>query len=79
MARGKVGVRLRDKRNNCESIEVPIEDFIYQPYEIEFRFPGYVDEYDDEPFEASLPYKDFLFFQDEYEVIVKIHNKGVDL
>ena len=58
MARGKVGVRLRDKRNNCESIEVPIEDFIYHPYEIEFRFPGYVD---------------------EYEVIVKIHNKEVEL
>ena len=79
MARGKVGVRLRDKRNNCESIEVPIEDFIYHPYEIEFRFPGYVDEYDDEPFEASLPYKDFLFFQDEYEVIVKIHKKEVEV
>lgn len=79
MAREKVGVRLRDKGNNCESIEVPIEEFIYHPYEIEFRFPGYVDEYDDEPFEALLPYKDFLFFQDEYEVIVKIHNKEVEL
>lgn len=75
MARGEVGVRLRDKRNNCESIEVPIEDFIYHPYDIEFRFPGYVDEYNDEPFEASLPYNDFLFFLADYEVIVAIHNK----
>lgn len=68
----KVFIRLRDKRNNCESEEVTIEELIYNQSDIEFRFPAYVDEYDDEPFEVQLPYKDFLFFQDGYEVIVRI-------
>lgn len=70
----KVGIKLKDKRNGCISEEVDIEDVIFNQHEIEFRFPGYVDEYDSEPYEASLPYKDFLFFQDDYQVIVKIHN-----
>lgn len=74
MSKMKVGIKLKDKRNGCISKEVNIEDVIFNQYEIEFRFPDYVDEYGDEPFEASLPYKDFLFFQDEYEVIIKIHN-----
>lgn len=71
----KVGIKLKDKRNGCISEEVDIEDVIFNQYEIEFRFPGYVDEYSDEPFEASLPYKDFLFFQDDYDVIIKIHKE----
>lgn len=74
----KVFIRLRDKRNNCESEEVTIEELIYNQSDIEFRFPNYVDEYDDEPFEAQLSYKDFLFFQDEYEVIVRIGEKDVE-
>ena len=74
----KVFIKLRDKRNNCESEEVTIEELIYNQSDIEFRFPGYVDEYDDESFEASLPYKDFLFFQDDYEVIVRIGEKHVE-
>lgn len=72
----KVGIKLKDKRNGCISEEVDIEDVIFNQYEIEFRFPGYVDEYDSEPFEASLPYNDFLFFQDDYQVIIKIHDSG---
>ena len=68
----KVGVRLKDKRDDCESLEVDIEEFIFNPYDIEFRFPGYTDEHTDEPYEASLPYKDFLFFQNDYQVIVNI-------
>ena len=71
----KVGVRLKDKRNDCESLEIDIEEFIFNPYDIEFRFPGYTDEYSDEPFEATCPYKDFLFFRDDYDVIIKIHDK----
>lgn len=68
----KVFIRLKDKRNNCESKEVSIEKIIFDQSNIEFRFPNYVDEYGDEPFEASLPYKDFLFCQDDYDVIVRI-------
>ena len=67
-----VFIRLRDKRNNCESKEVSIEDVIYNQNDIEFIFPNYVDNYDDEPYEASCPYKDFLYYQDDYEVIVRI-------
>ena len=68
----KVFIRLRDKRNNCESKEVTIEELIYNQSDIEFRFPNYVDEYDDEPYGAQLSYKDFLFFKNDYEVIVRI-------
>ena len=68
----KVFIRLKDKRNNCESKEVTIEEIIFEQNEIEFIFPNYIDEYGSEPFEASLPYKDFLFFQEDYEVIVRI-------
>ena len=71
----KVVIKLKDKSNGCISDEVSIEELIFNQSEIEFRFPDYVDEYSDEPFEASLPYKDFLFFQDDYQVIVKIKNK----
>ena len=69
-----VTIRLRDKRNNCESEEINFEDVLLRQSDIEFRFPNYVDEYSDEPYEAQLPYKDFLFFQDDYDVIVKIKN-----
>lgn len=70
----KVTIRLRDKRNDCISNDVSIEDIILRQNDIEFRFPNYTDYDDDEPYEASLPYKDFLFFQDDYEVIVRIRN-----
>lgn len=71
----KVFIRLKDKKNNCESEEITIEDLIYNQSEIEFRFPNYTDKYSDEPFEATCPYKDFLFYQDDYEVIVRIGDK----
>lgn len=70
-----VVIKLKDKRNGCISDEVSIEELIFNQSDIEFRFPNYVDEYIDEPYEASLPYKDFLFFQDDYDVIVKIKNE----
>jgi len=67
----KVTIRLRDKGNNCESYEVDIEDIIFNQSEIEFRFPDYKED-DIEPYEASLPYKDFLYFRNDYDVIIKI-------
>jgi hypothetical protein len=69
-----ITIRLKDRRNDCESLEVSLEELIYHQSEIEFRFPNYVDEYDNEPYEAQLPYKDFLFFSDDYEVHVRITN-----
>ena len=71
----KVVIKLKYKSNSCISDEVSIEELIFNQSEIEFRFPNYVDEYIDEPYDASLPYKDFLFFQDDYQVIMKIKNE----
>lgn len=73
--KSKVFIRLKDKGNNCESEEITIEKLIFNQDDIEFRFPNYVEEYEDgskDIYEAQLPYKDFLFFQDDYEVIVRI-------
>ena len=67
MEKSKVFIRLKDKETNQESKEVSIEELIYNQSEIEFQFG----EYDDDDF-GTLPYKDFLFFQEDYEVIVRI-------
>ena len=71
----KVGIKLKDKGNGCISEEVDIEDIIFRQNEIEFVFPDYIDEYMDEPYDATLPYKDFLFFQDDYQVIIHTYNQ----
>ena len=67
----KVFIRLKDKKNGCESNEVTIEDIIFNQHDIEFDFPNYTDE-DGYTFDAQLPYNDFLFDADDYEVIVRI-------
>lgn len=58
----KVFIRLKDKIKGTESNETSIEDLIYNQDEIEFEFP----------YAEFLPYKDFLFYRDDYEVIVRI-------
>lgn len=68
----KVFVRLKDKRSGQESKEVTVEDIIFNQYDIEFQFG----DYEDEDY-GTLPYKDFLFFRDEYEVIVRIVKEEV--
>lgn len=70
----KVGIKLKDKRNGCISEEVDIEDVIFNQHDIEFAFPNYTDEFSDEPYDATLPYKDFLFFRDDYQVIIHTYN-----
>lgn len=67
----RVWVRLKDKKSGSESKEVNVEQFIFDPYEIEFEFdernnPNEELEY------TTLPYKDFLFFKDDYDVIIRI-------
>lgn len=69
-----ITIKLKDKKNGCISNEVSLDDLIYRQHDIEFRFPDYKEE-GIEPYEASLPYSDFLFFCDEYEVIVKVSTK----
>lgn len=71
----KVFIKLKDKTTGCISEEVPIDELIYNQNEIEFDFLDAIDEFGD-IMDLSLPYNDFLFFQNDYEVIVKI--KGED-
>lgn len=67
----KVFIRLKEKESGFESHEVTIEDIIFNQYDIEFKFDKYTD--GGEVWEdGTLPYKDFLFFKDDYEVIVRI-------
>ena len=51
-----------DRETRDTSKPVPIEDVIYNQHDIEFEF-------DDG---GSLPYSDFLFYQEDYEVVVKV-------
>ena len=68
----KVFIRIKDKKTGEESQEVTIEELIYNQDEIEFVFSEYdYDSFNGE-FPPQLPYKDFLYYQDDYEVIVRI-------
>lgn len=62
-----VTIRLKDIETGKESKEVDMRDLIYNQHDIEFEFEDF-DEYGD----TILPYKDFLFYQNDYEVIVKV-------
>lgn len=71
----KVFIRIKEKGTGLESQEITIEDIIFNQDEIEFIF----DEYDTDTFNgefpSQLPYKDFLSYKDDYEVIVRIDIK----
>lgn len=62
-----VTIRLKDKETGKESKEIDMFDLIYNQHDIEFEFG----DIDDDDF-GTLPYKDFLFFQNDYDVIVKV-------
>lgn len=65
--RDKVFIRLVAKDSGQASKEVPLTDIIFNQYEVEFQFwDEQLDDY------ATLSYNDFLFFQDDYEVIVRV-------
>lgn len=68
----KVFIRIKDKLNNCESNEITIEDLIYNQNEIEFVFYEYDTDSFNGEFPLQLPYNDFLMYQDDYDVIVRI-------
>ena len=61
----KIEVRIKDKENGLESKPVDIEEFILNPYHIEFVFSD----------DSTLPYTDFQFYIDEYEIIITVHEK----
>lgn len=62
-----VTIRLKDIETGKESKEIDMYDLIYNQHDIEFEFGDIDDDYF-----GTLPYKDFLFFQNDYEVIVKV-------
>lgn len=72
----EVFIRLKDKETGEESQEISIEELIYNQDEIEFIFDEYDTDCFNGEFPTQLPYKDFLFFQDDYEVIVRIEGSG---
>lgn len=65
----KVYIQLKDKETSRKSKKVPLEEIIYNQNEVEFEFGNL----DDEDYEA-IPYDDFLFFKNDYEVICKVEN-----
>ena len=64
----KVAIRINDKKRGLESQEISIEDLIYNQHDIEFEFQEGKNC-------GILPYSDFLFYQDDYEVIVKVSER----
>lgn len=65
----KVFIKLIDKETGEKSQEITIEDLIFNQDEITFKF------HDDEIGESTLPYSDFLMFQDDYQVVVRIEGE----
>ena len=61
----KIEVRIKDKEDGLESKPVDIEEFILDPYHIEFVFSD----------DSTLPYTDFQFYSDEYEIIITVNEK----
>lgn len=61
----KVEIRVKDKETGEVSLPATLYELVYRQNEVEFIFGDY---------DSVLPFKDFLFFQDEYEVIVDIKN-----
>lgn len=63
----KVFIRLKEKETGIESDEISIEELIFNQSDIEFDFWNKT-----KTDVNTLPYKDFLFYQNDYEVIVRI-------
>lgn len=67
-----VFVYLVDKRNNAQSECVDLEDILFYQNEVEFRWHNCEDEFGDIQELMTLPYDDFLYFQDDYELHVRV-------
>ena len=62
----KVYIRLKDKQTGDESQIITLEELVYNQDSIEFVFQ------DEFGIISTLPYKDFLFFQNDYELVVVV-------
>jgi hypothetical protein len=55
-------MKLKDLKTKKISNPIELENVIYNQLDIEFKWKN----------GDTLPYSDFLYFQDDYEVIIKI-------
>lgn len=76
-SQNKIEIYLVDKRNGAESEPVDIEEIIYNQHEIDFVFPDYEDEYGF-VMDATLPYNDFLFFCEHYDVHIRVNSNDFE-
>lgn len=63
----KIFIQIRDKETSKISNAISLQDIVYRQNEIEFEFG----EYGTEEYE-TLSYKDFLFYKDNYDLLVQI-------
>ena len=63
----KIFIQNRDKEKSKISNAISLQDIVYRQNEIEFEFG----EYGTEEYE-TLSYKDFLFYKDNYDLLVQI-------
>jgi hypothetical protein len=63
----KIFIQIRDKEKSKISNAINLQDIVYRQNEIEFEFG----EYGTEEYE-TLSYKDFLFYKDNYDLLVQI-------
>ena len=57
---------LVDKQTREKTKEVNIKDIIYNQFDIEFEFEN----------GGTLPYKDFLMYRDDYNVIISVKGEN---
>lgn len=63
----KIFIQIRDKETSKISNAISLQDIVYKQNEIEFEFGEYgIEEYE------TLSYKDFLFYKDNYDLLVQI-------
>lgn len=58
----KIFIQIRDKEKSKISNAISLQDIVYRQNEIEFEFGEY----------ETLSYKDFLFYKDNYDLLVQI-------
>lgn len=62
-------IKIKELKRNITSLPVSIEDVIFNQRDIEFVFPDT---------NETLPYSDFLYFNDEYTVIVAVREEIIN-
>lgn len=63
-------MELIDKKTGKISKPVPFQDVIFNQNDIEFEWGEFGDDNYD-----TLPYKDFLFFKDDYDILIDFGGK----